>query len=64
MNQYKSIFLGTVDPNSDFSKLKRAVNSQKVCFLFRSGFSADYASVFVLEESTMYVWTSKIQGYC
>jgi alanyl-tRNA synthetase len=29
MNQYKSIFLGTVDPNSDFSKLKRAVNSQK-----------------------------------
>ena len=27
--QYKSIFLGTVDPNSDFSKLKRAVNSQK-----------------------------------
>ena len=30
MNQYKSIFLGTVDPNSDFAKLKRAVNSQKV----------------------------------
>eukprot|EP00795_Rhopilema_esculentum_P001457 gene1457-15882_t len=29
MNQYKPIFLGTVDPNSDFSKLKRAVNSQK-----------------------------------
>ena len=29
MNQYKSIFLGTVDPNSDFAKLKRAVNSQK-----------------------------------
>ncbi|EDO36689.1 predicted protein [Nematostella vectensis] len=29
MNQYKSIFLGTVDPNSDMSKLKRAVNSQK-----------------------------------
>jgi alanyl-tRNA synthetase len=29
MNQYKSIFLGTVDPDSDFSKLKRAVNSQK-----------------------------------
>lgn len=27
--QYKSIFLGTVDPNSDFAKLKRAVNSQK-----------------------------------
>ena len=29
MNQYKAIFLGTVDPNSDFGKLKRAVNSQK-----------------------------------
>ena len=34
MNQYKSIFLGTVDPSSDFAQLKRAVNSQKVgtCF--------------------------------
>ena len=30
MNQYKAIFLGTVDPTSDFGKLKRAVNSQKV----------------------------------
>ena len=30
MNQYKSIFLGTVDPQSDFAQLKRAVNSQKV----------------------------------
>ncbi|GAA5948754.1 hypothetical protein JCM3765_004995 [Sporobolomyces pararoseus] len=29
MNQYKSIFLGTVDPSSQFSKLKRASNSQK-----------------------------------
>jgi alanyl-tRNA synthetase len=29
MNQYKPIFLGTVDPNSDLSKLKRACNSQK-----------------------------------
>ncbi|KAI5476969.1 alanine-tRNA synthetase [Pseudohyphozyma bogoriensis] len=29
MNQYKAIFLGTVDPSSPFSKLKRAVNSQK-----------------------------------
>jgi alanyl-tRNA synthetase len=29
MNQYKSIFLGTVDPHSDFATLKRAVNSQK-----------------------------------
>lgn len=29
MNQYKAIFLGTVDPHSDFATLKRAVNSQK-----------------------------------
>ena len=29
MNQYKSIFLGNVDPDSDFAKLKRAANSQK-----------------------------------
>ncbi|TIB73591.1 hypothetical protein E3Q24_01081 [Wallemia mellicola] len=29
MNQYKSIFLGTVDKNSQFGQLKRAVNSQK-----------------------------------
>lgn len=29
MNQFKSIFLGTVDPQSDFAKLKSAVNSQK-----------------------------------
>lgn len=29
MNQYKPIFLGIADPESDFGKLKRAVNSQK-----------------------------------
>ncbi|EAW15064.1 alanine--tRNA ligase [Aspergillus clavatus NRRL 1] len=29
MNQFKSIFLGTVDPHSDFARLKSAVNSQK-----------------------------------
>ncbi|AOA63652.1 Alanine-tRNA ligase [Komagataella phaffii] len=29
MNQYKPIFLGTVDPSSDFATLKRATNSQK-----------------------------------
>ncbi|KAG0221416.1 Alanine--tRNA ligase [Mortierella sp. GBA43] len=29
MNQYKPIFLGTIDPNTEFGKLTRAVNSQK-----------------------------------
>ena len=30
MNQFKPIFLGTVEPSSAFASLKRAVNSQKV----------------------------------
>ncbi|KAJ3274728.1 Alanine--tRNA ligase [Terramyces sp. JEL0728] len=29
MNQFKPIFQGTIDPNSDFAKLTRAANSQK-----------------------------------
>jgi alanyl-tRNA synthetase len=29
MNQYKSVFLGTVDPNSPLSKVRRAYNTQK-----------------------------------
>ena len=30
MNQFKSIFLGTVDPASHFARLSRACDSQKV----------------------------------
>ena len=30
MNQFKPIFLGTVDPNSSFSQLRRACDTQKV----------------------------------
>ncbi|XP_040574942.1 alanine--tRNA ligase, cytoplasmic [Lepeophtheirus salmonis] len=29
MNQFKSVFVGTIDPNNDKAKLVRAVNSQK-----------------------------------
>lgn len=29
MNQFKPLFLGTADPNSDLAKLRRAVNTQK-----------------------------------
>lgn len=29
MNQFKPVFLGTVDPASDMGKLTRACNSQK-----------------------------------
>lgn len=34
MNQFKPIFLGTIDPNSTFGKLKRACNSQKVINIY------------------------------
>ena len=54
MNQYKSIFLGTVDPSSDFAQLKRAVNSQKVSTSFpRQTGLADKNSVYAREANTM-----------
>ena len=36
MNQFKPIFQGTVDPNTEFGKLKRAANSQKWCVCERT----------------------------
>lgn len=36
MNQFKPIFLGTVDPSTEFAKLKAACNSQKVVMLWVS----------------------------
>lgn len=33
MNQFKTIFQGTVDPNTDFGKLKRACDAQKASAL-------------------------------
>lgn len=31
MNQFKAVFLGTVDPSSAFARISRATDSQKVC---------------------------------
>ena len=55
MNQYKSIFLGTVDPQSDFAHLKRAVNSQKVRSMFNGSWISALTSnsVYVRGESIM-----------
>ena len=54
MNQYKAIFLGTVDPSSDFAQLKRAVNSQKVSSRFPLQRAIAYRkSVYAREANTM-----------
>lgn len=54
MNQYKSIFLGTVDPSSDFAQLKRAVNSQKVSSRFSLPRAiANRKSAYAREANTM-----------
>lgn len=72
MNQYKSIFLGTVDPNSEFATLKRAHNSQKVGGVPYTFFFYLYRryrllicgnSVYVLAENIMYVLDGR-EDYC
>ena len=62
MNQYKSIFLGSVDPQSDFAHLKRAVNSQKVQCVPLSYYEIVLTrqSASVLEESIMSVLRSPL----
>lgn len=62
MNQYKTIFLGTVDPNSDFAHLKRAVNSQKVWNFPVIRAMLTGSSAFAQEASTMHVCTSLARG--
>jgi hypothetical protein len=63
MNQYKAIFLGTVEPNSDFAQLKRAHNTQKVSkpelpvYTTWAQLADSIPSVYVPEENTMY-------GFC
>lgn len=56
MNQFKAIFLGTVDPQSDAAKWKRAVNSQKVATkpgVVGSALLTTWNSVSALVGSTM-----------
>ena len=63
MNQYKAIFLGTVEPTSDFATLKRATNSQKVgpYFFSRQCWAAIQFCSFT-DASTVY--QSRFVDYC
>ena len=55
MNQFKPIFLGTIGKTDDMAQLKRATDSQKVCYTTLAGWRGKLMvySAFVREENTM-----------